>query len=129
MTTELLVALAATLVEHENLVALNEWGYDLAHNLRAFDSRSTYSDCAVIVYQQYFLELNCLLSLSVLDVVNEELLPFFCLELLTVNFYDYVHYIYYKNGFEPSGGRTASLPPVTCLSHKRHKSAAKVRNK
>jgi hypothetical protein len=27
-------------------------------------------------------------------VVNEELLAFFCLELLTVNFYNYVHFLF-----------------------------------
>jgi hypothetical protein len=40
-------------------------------------------------------------------VVNEELLAFFCLELLTVNFYNYVHYIICLNGF---------LRQVDCIS-------------
>lgn len=51
MATELLVALAATLVEHENLVALYEWSDNLAHNLRALYCRSTHSNGTVIVYQ------------------------------------------------------------------------------
>ena len=91
MSAQFLVALATTLVEHEDFVALYERSLYLAHYLCAFNCRSTYGYCTFIVNQQYFLKLNCLLSLSVLDVVNEELLALFCLELLTVNFYDYVH--------------------------------------
>ena len=124
MSAQFLVALATTLVEHEDLVALYERSLHLAHYLCALNCRSTYGYCTFIVNQQYFLKLNCLLSLSVLNVVNEETFALLCLELLTVNFYDYVPLFLLCIKRVSTTGRSIACPLV--LEPACHKSAAKV---
>jgi hypothetical protein len=47
-------------------------------------------------------------------VVNEELLALFCLELLTVNFYNYVHFTFCLNGFLRQVDRISA---VACSTH------------
>jgi len=86
-------------VENKNFIALYQACFYFANNLSTFYDRSTYGDCTVVVNQQHFLKLNSCTGLGTLNVVNEELLALFCLELLTVNFYDYVHYYIILNGF------------------------------
>ena len=49
----------------------------------------------VFVNEQNLVELNSLTCLNILDVMYEELLALLSLELLTVNFYDCVHSIYF----------------------------------
>jgi len=105
MATELAIALAAALVEYQYLVALYQWAYYFGHNLCASNGGGAYGDCAV-VNEKHLLEFNSLVGLYILDVVHEELLAFFNLELLTLHFYDCVHlfvcccYL----GFSPRGG-------------------------
>ena len=86
-------------------------------------SGSTYGDSTVVVYQQHFLKLSSLTSLGTSDVVNEELLASFSLELLTVNLNDCVHlFIYYLTGL--TAGRNHLV--IRFFEPQRHKSGAKL---
>ncbi|EJX09554.1 hypothetical protein EVA_02336 [gut metagenome] len=90
---ELTIAFTTLLVEYEYLFTLYEWRYYFAYYLSAFYCRKTYCYFAIVVNQQYLFKFNSLATFRILDVVYEELLAFFCLELLTVNLYDCVHFI------------------------------------
>lgn len=92
IAVELAVSLAALLVEHEHLVALDERGNHFANYLCTFYRRSADGYVAVVVNEQHLFKFNSLAVFSLGDVVNEELLALFCLELLTVNLYDCVHF-------------------------------------
>ena len=102
ITIQLAVTFAALLVENEHLVTLNEGIDYFAYYLSAFNYGSAYSNLTIVVYQQHLFKFNSLTAFCVLNVVYEELLAFFHLELLTVNLYDCVHfYFYLLNGFGP----------------------------
>ena len=99
VTVQLAITFSSLLVEYENLIALYQACFHFANNLCAFHYGSTYGDCTIVVNQQHFLKLNSCTGFGTLNVVNEELLALLSLELLTVNFYDYVHYYIILNGF------------------------------
>ena len=124
MTVQLAVTLATLLVEDEYLVALDERRYYFAYYLGSVYCRESYCDCAVVVNQQYFLKLSSLTCFYTCDVVYEELLACLGLELLTVNLYDCVHFLFMcYNGFD----REAESTCVGSLFEPlRHKSAAKL---
>ena len=90
-------------MEYEDLVALYQMRNYFANNFCTFYSRSTYSNSTVVVYQQNFVKFNSCTVFSILHVMNEQLFAFFSFELLTVNFYNYVHFKYILNGFLPQG--------------------------
>ncbi len=94
MAVQLAVTFTSLLVEYENLVTFYQTGYDFANHFGTFYGGSTYGDCTFVVHQKNFLKLYCCTSLCVLHVVYEQLLASFCLELLTVNFYNCVHCLY-----------------------------------
>ena len=91
MTSQFAIAFATTLVENKHLVTLDEWNNYFKHHFGTFHSRSTYCYFTVVVNQQHFLNLNSCAGLHILHVVNVELLALFNLELLTLNFCNYVH--------------------------------------
>ena len=91
VTIQLAVTFAALLVENEHLVTLYEGIDYFAYYLSAFNYGSAYSNLTIVVYQQHLFKFNSLTAFCVLNVVYEELLAFFHLELLTVNLYDCVH--------------------------------------
>ena len=99
ITVQLAVTFAALLVEHEHLVAFYEGRNHFAYDLGAFDGGSAYFHVAVVVNEQHFLKFNSLTAFCFADVVDEELLALFNLELLTVNLYDCVHFNLYKRVF------------------------------
>lgn len=103
VTVLLPVVLATLHLEDDYLVAFYERSYYLSYYLGTLNSRCTYCDCSVVVNQQNLVKLNSLAFFRILDVVNEELLALLSLELLTVNFYNCVHFII-VNGFVPLGG-------------------------
>ena len=92
MTLQVTLALSALLVEHEDLFALYEVTLYFSNNLCACNGGSTDGDVAFILYEQHLLELNGLTVFAVLNVMHEQLLASFCLELLSVDFYDCVHF-------------------------------------
>ena len=105
ITIELAVALAALLVEHEHLVALDELFQNFANYFCALHTGSTYGYRAVVIDEQHFLKFNSLAYFCFVQTVYEEALACFCLELLTVNLYDCVHFNYVLNGFFREAGR------------------------
>ena len=92
IAVELAVALATLLVEDEDFVALNEGADYFAYYFSAFYGGCAYFHVAVVVNQQHVVKFNRCACFSAADVVYEELLAFFCFELLTVNLYDCVHF-------------------------------------
>ena len=106
MTILLTIVLATLHLENDDLVTLYKWVHNLTYYFCTIYGRCTNLDCSVIIHEQYFLKLNRLALLSVLHVMDEELCSLSCLELLTVNFYDCVHF-YLLNGFPLRGGHTS----------------------
>ena len=104
ITVQLAVTFAALLVEYEHFVTLDEFLYYFANYLCAFHGGSTDGHCAVVVYQQHFLKFNSLAFLCLGQVVDEEALACFGLELLTVNLYDCVHFKMMFKRIFPGGG-------------------------
>ena len=104
ITIQFAIAFATFFVENEHFVALNEGINHFAYYFSTGYGRSTYGNLAVVVDQQHFLKFNSLTAFGLGHVVDEELLAFLCLELLTVNLYDCVHYIYVYKRVLPGGG-------------------------
>ncbi len=101
------IAFAAFLLENDNFVAFEEGGFNLfatavislvgsyfANYLCAFNGGCAYFDGAVIVNEKNPVKLYGLSGLYLVpEIVNIQEAALFCLELLTLNFYDNVHYI------------------------------------
>ena len=93
MTVALTRVLAALHLEDDDLVTLHQRVHYFTYYLCSLYGRSTYLHCTVSIYEQYLVKFNSLTGLGILDVVHEELLTLLCLKLLTLNFYNCVHYI------------------------------------
>ena len=91
ITIQLAIALAALLVEDQDLVALDEGGLYFAYYLGSLNYRGTNGHVAVVLNEQHLFKFNSLAVLYIVHVVHEELLALFGLELLTVNLNDCVH--------------------------------------
>jgi len=94
MTVALTRVLAALHLEHDHLVALYQRLDDLTYYLGSLYGRSTYLDCTVSIYEQHLVKFNSLALLGILDVMHEELLALLGLKLLTLNFYNCVHFAF-----------------------------------
>ena len=93
MTVFATIAFAAFLLENDYLVTFNEGGSYFAYHLGAFYGRSTYFHCAVGVNEEHAVKLYCLAFFHLFaEIVNIQEAVLFCLELLTLNFYNNVHY-------------------------------------
>lgn len=92
MTILFTIVLAAFHLEDDYFVTFDKRIVYLYNNFCSLDNGCADFDGAVIVYEQYFVKLYGLTGFSVLDVVYEELLAFFYLELLAVDAYDCVHF-------------------------------------
>ena len=103
MTVLLSVVLTTFHLEDNYLVAFYERSYYLSYYLCALNSWCAYCDCSVVINQQNLVKLNSLAFFRIFDVVYEELLALLSLKLLTVNFYNCVHF-FIVNGFVPLGG-------------------------
>ena len=91
MTVALLAALAADLLEYEDLVSpyiISEYGSLYAS---ALNIRSTYLDLTCVFYEEDLGELHCS-TFCIRKTVAEDFVASFNLELLAGNFYDCVHY-------------------------------------
>lgn len=85
------VAFATLFLEHDYLVAFYEaFGY-FAYNFSTFYSRSTYFYCTVGVYEENAVEFDGCTVFYFAKVVHIQETIFLGLELLTLDFYDYVH--------------------------------------
>lgn len=91
----LLAAVLAPLhLENYYFVAFYQWINHFGHYLCATYCGRSYSDGSVVVQQQNLVKLNRLAFLRVTYVIDKELLALFSLELLTVDFYNCVHFIF-----------------------------------
>ena len=87
------IAFATFLLEHDYFVAFHESSSNFAYYFSAFDGGSTHSYSAVIVDQQNAVEFHGVTFLVVFtEEVNIQEAVLFSFELLTLNFYDNVHY-------------------------------------
>ena len=101
MTVALTRVLATLHLENDDFVTLYEWVHYFTHYFGTLYGWSTYLYCTVSIYEQYLVKFNSLAGFNVLDMVNEELLALFSLKLLTLNFYNCVHFAFclYFRGF------------------------------
>ena len=91
MTVEFLVALAAFLVEHQDFLATNSVVEHFYHYFGTCYYRSTYGHLTVIVDKEYLIKLQRCTLLGFCYAMDKQLLAGFCLELLSLHFYDCVH--------------------------------------
>ena len=101
MTVQFSVTFSSLFVEYEYFVAFYQRRNYFTNYFSTINSRSTYSYCSIVVYQQNFFKLNSFSAFCILNVVYKQLFAFFSFELLTVNFYNYVLGIFILNGFSP----------------------------
>ena len=95
MTVQFTITFSSLLVEDQHLITLYQRRQYFAYYLCAFYGRNTYFYFTIVVNQQYFFKFHNSTAFCVLNVMNEQLLSFFSFELLSVNFYDYVHLSFY----------------------------------
>ncbi len=96
MSVQFSVTFSSLLVEYEHFLALHDGACDFANNLSAFYCRSTYGHGTFFVYQQHFLVLYSCAGFCLCDVMYKQFLALFGFELLSVNFYNYVHFSFYN---------------------------------
>ena len=94
MTVALTRVLATLHLEDDDLVTLHQRFHYFTHYFCSLYGRSTYLHCTVSIYEQHLVKFNSLACLNILDVVHEELLALLGLELLTLNFYNCVHFFF-----------------------------------
>ena len=94
MTVALARVLATLHLEDNHLVALDERVHNFTYYFCTLYGGGTNLYCTVSIYEQYLVKFNSLACLHVLDVVHEELLALLGLELLTLNFYNCVHFAF-----------------------------------
>ena len=94
MTVARTRVLAALHLEDNHLVTLNERIHNFTYYFCTLYGGGTYLYCAVSIYEQYLVKFNSLAGFDVLDMVDEELLALLGLELLTLNFYNCVHFAF-----------------------------------
>ena len=89
------IAFATLLLEHYHLVTFYEGFLYLAHNFCTLYERRSDLYGTFGVYKQHAVKFYCLTVLYfVTEVVYIQEAVLFCFELLTLNFYDNVHYNY-----------------------------------
>ena len=104
MSVQLAEAFSSLLVENEDLLAFYQRRYHFANYLGTFYGGQAYGYVTVFVYQEYFFKFYCCTCFCILDVVYKQFLASFCLELLAVDFYNCVHFLYIMYKLAPSGG-------------------------
>lgn len=92
MAVLLAIVLAAFHLENDDFFALDKRVHNFNYYFRATYSRCAHCDSAFLVYEKNLVKFNSLAFLYIFEAVDEELLALFDLELLTVNFYDCVHF-------------------------------------
>lgn len=94
MTVFAAVAFATFLLEYDYFVALHEGSCHFADNLCAFDCGSAYLNGTVYIGEEHAVELYAVAFFHCFTKVVYIQEPiFFGLELLTLDFYDYVHFV------------------------------------
>ena len=104
VTVQLTITFSSFLVENKNFIAFYQSGNNFANHFCSFYCGSAYGDVTVFVYQKNLVKLYCCTVFCILDVVYKQLFASFCFELLTVDFYNCVHFLYIMYKLAPSGG-------------------------
>ena len=95
MTVQAAIAFAATLFEYDHMFTLHEGSLHLANYLCAFYGRRANCDGTVGVYKKNLAELYRVTGLLFFaEILDEQLLAGFGLELLSLNVYNSVHLNY-----------------------------------
>ena len=95
MTVQAAIAFAAFLLEYDHMFTLHEGSLHLANYLCAFHGRRANCDGTVGVYKKNLAELYRVTGLLFFaEILDEQLLAGFGLELLSLNVYNSVHLIY-----------------------------------
>ena len=89
------IALAALFLENNHFLAFDEGSLNFADNFGAFYSGGTDFNVTVGVEQENTVELDSVAFLDIAKVVNVQELAGLGLELLSLNFYDSVHFVMY----------------------------------
>lgn len=88
------IAFATFLFEDDDFVAFDEGSCNFANNFSSFDGRSADFNGTVGVREKHAVKLDRVAFLNILaEIVNIQELTGFGLELLSLNFYDNVHFI------------------------------------
>ncbi len=88
------VAFATFFLENNHFVAFYELLLNSANDFGTFYSGGAYFDFAFHIGQEHAVELyGCSFFYLVAKIVNIQEAVFFCFELLSLNFYDYVRRI------------------------------------
>ena len=99
MTILLAIVFATFHLENDDLVTLYKWVHNFYYYFRTFNGGCANGYCSFFVYKQNLVKLNSFASFHIFNVVNIELHALFNLKLLTVNFYNCVHYNVCKTVF------------------------------
>lgn len=99
VTILLAIVFAAFHLENDDLVTFYKGVHYLYYYFRTFNGGCAYGYCSFFVYKQYLVKLNSFAGLHIFNVVNIEFHTLFYLKLLTVNFYNCVHYNVCKTVF------------------------------
>lgn len=103
------IAFATLLLEDDNFFTFHEGTFYLANYFCPFYGRSADLNGTVLVNEEHAVKLDRLAFLDILaQEVNIQELVLFCLELLSLNLYDYVHLLMIILQVNPSGGASAT---------------------
>lgn len=92
------IPFATFLLENNYFVAFYERGLHFANNFGSFDGRSAHLDGTVGINEENAVEFNCLTFFNLLaEIVYIQVTALFGFELLSLNFYDNVHFWLYIN--------------------------------
>jgi hypothetical protein len=104
VTIQLAMAFSPFLMENQHFITFYQWRQNFTNDLCSFYSWGAYLNYSILVYQQNFVELDRLAVFHCVNVMDKQLFSLFSLELLTVDFYDYVHLSLIINRLCPGGG-------------------------
>ncbi len=113
MTVLLAIVFAALHLENNDLVAFNQRFHNFHYYFCSFYGRCSYGNGTFVVNEKHFLKFYGLAFLNLFQVVYEKFLTGFSLKLLTVDFYNCVHFNYYKRLFREA--RQCALSASTSL--------------
>mgnify|MGYP006894170518 CR=1 FL=1 len=93
MTVFTTIAFAAFLLKHNHLVTFYKRSKNFAYNFGTVNGRSSHLYCAIGFREKNTVEFNLVTFLGLLaEIMNIQELLGLCLELLSLNFYNCVHY-------------------------------------
>ena len=102
MTILYAIVFATLHLENDDFVTFHKWVNNFYYYFCPSYCGCTNFNCAIVVNEQHFVEFNSFTCFSIFNMMHKKLLAFFSFKLLTVNFYNCVHFLL-LNGFSPIG--------------------------